>query len=1063
MPNSPFMNITVPSKYNTFIFLVLVVSGLAGNYFKYPVFLNIDFIFGSIFAMLALQFFGIGRGILAAAIIASYTYVIWNHPYAVIIMTAEVIAVGWLVERRKIGMVLADMIYWLIVGIPLVYLFYHVVMGSSLSSTYITMTKQAVNGITNVLIARLIFTGYTLHTRTALTSYREIFCNLLISFVLFPILVILMISSRNDFTETDLSIKHSLIENIQHEHLILDNWALDRRTAIVNLAGMAATRTYQQMQPRLEQAAKADHNFLRVGLLDKEATTTAYFPLTDEQGNNNIGKNFADRPYILSLKRTLKPMLSEVVMGKMSPPKPIVTMLAPIVLKGEYNGYIAGVLNLEHIKQNFEMSMRENDMLYTLLDSVGNIIMTNRADQKVMTPFDRGEGILSKTDTQIDQWIPVLPPFTPASERWKMSSYVAETGIGSLNEWKLILEQPVAPFQKALFDKYTNRLTILLFIVFGALVLAEIISRRFVRTLEQLNQITRHLPSQILNNIPVVWPESHIFELHIQIDNFKETATALSQQIQDIQKINMSLEELVEERTNALVASEEKHLSILLTAIDGFWFTDAEGHLLEVNETYCHMSGYSKQELLAMRISDLDVNKSGKDVTVHAHKIISLGNDRFESVHRRKDGTEFNVEVSAKYYPIEDGRFVAFLHDITERKNMEKERQNLEQQFYEAQKYECYGLLASGIAHDFNNILAIIMTQCSLARMDSSNISSYASELEKAVIRGADLCRQLLTYSGKASVTKTQIDMRLLTDEMINLLKATISPNINIRLDCLSDNPVVYGDSSQMRQVVMNLVINASEAIGSENGTIKVSLTDEIITEDTPLKNILLNKINPGRYICLEVTDNGCGMNKEVMQRIFEPFYTTKTTGRGLGTSAILGIVKSHNGSLVLNSIPGCGTTFKIFFPPCAATLMTEDALQGSRTEDWKGCGTILLVDDENVILQSVSYMLKKLGFTVIEAKNGEEALELFRLNFSDIDLVLTDIGMPVMSGYDLYCELKKIKPSLPIILSSGYADSDLKSKIDEDGLAGFLNKPYTFEELQIVLKVFFENHVING
>ena len=198
------------------LFIGLIAAGLAGNYFKFPIFLNIDFLFGSIFAMLALQFFGLGRGILAAAIIASYTYFLWNHPYAIIIMTAEVAVVGWLMNRRKMGMVLADTLYWLIIGMPLVYLFYHFVMHVPFSNTSIVMIKQAMNGIANALVARLIFTGFALRSRSSLTSYREIVYNLLAFFVLCPALIMLAVGSRTDFAETDRRIRTTLIQDSQH-------------------------------------------------------------------------------------------------------------------------------------------------------------------------------------------------------------------------------------------------------------------------------------------------------------------------------------------------------------------------------------------------------------------------------------------------------------------------------------------------------------------------------------------------------------------------------------------------------------------------------------------------------------------------------------------------------------------------------------------------------------------------------------------------------------------------------------------------------------------------------
>jgi hypothetical protein len=320
MSNTP-SSTTIPGKYSIPLLVVLIIAGLAGNYFKYPIFLNIDFLFGSIFAMLALQFFGLGRGIVAAAIIASYTYILWNHPYAIIIMTAEVVVVGWLYERRKMGLVLADMIFWLIIGMPLVYLFYHGVMHIPLSNASITMTKQAINGIANALVARLLYTGYMLRTRTTLTSYREIVYNLLAFFVLCPTLILLGISGRADFTETDQNIRTSLLQDISRDSQRLETWVVNRKKAIICLAEEAVTKTPQQLQPYLEHSIKSDSNFLRGGLLDKGAIITAYFPLVDELGQSNIGKSFADRPFIPKLKQTLKPMLSEVVMGRLGTPK----------------------------------------------------------------------------------------------------------------------------------------------------------------------------------------------------------------------------------------------------------------------------------------------------------------------------------------------------------------------------------------------------------------------------------------------------------------------------------------------------------------------------------------------------------------------------------------------------------------------------------------------------------------------------------------------------------------------------------------------------------------------
>jgi len=678
--HSKFCVVSVQLK--SLLFLILIVAGLAGNYFRYQAFFNIDFLFGSIFAMLALQFFGLGRGVLAAALISSCTYFIWNHPYAIIIQTAEVAVVGWLMYRRKTGMVLADTLFWLLIGMPLVYLFYHVAMHLSLNNVSIIMMKQAVNGIANALAARMIFITYSHRSRSALISYREIVFCLLTFFVLCPVLALLAVDSRSDFASTDDHIKSLLLQNLQRETSMLETWVANRKTAIINLASMAASRSPRQMQPYLEEATKSDINFQRVGLYDVSATTTAFFPLTDELGHSNIGKNFADRPFIPRLKQTLKPILSEVVLGKIGIPRPIVLVVAPVVIRAEYGGYVAGILSLEQVRRNLETSMNNSGTLYTLLDRNGTIIMSNRKDQKVMAHFERGKGELKPREKGIAQWIPELPPNTPASERWKTSLYVVENTVGNPAEWKLVLEQPVAPFQKSLNDSFTAKLTLLFLILLATQALAEFFSRNVVKSLERLSFITRELPEKLAQSgNTLVWPESGVEEAHQLIQNFRMMSDSLSQQFLTINRINETLEQRIEERTEKIRKSEDKHHSILRSAMDGYWQADMEGRLLEVNQAYCAMSGYTEQELLSMRISDLDMMVSPDYSDTRIRKIREHGEDRFESRHRRKDGTCFDVEVSVKYHSHDGGTSVAFLRDITSRKQAAEDLRQSENRF----------------------------------------------------------------------------------------------------------------------------------------------------------------------------------------------------------------------------------------------------------------------------------------------------------------------------------------------------------------------------------------------
>jgi diguanylate cyclase (GGDEF)-like protein/PAS domain S-box-containing protein len=590
------MDANVSSKWSiqvrASVLLALIALGLIGNYFKYPIFLNIDFLFGSIFAMLALQVFGLGSGIVVGAITAAVTYFLWNHPYAIIIMTAEVAAVGLLMRHKNIGLVLADAIYWLVIGMPLVYVFYHGIMDVPLGNTSIVMTKQAVNGVANALLARLLFSGYALATGSANISYRDLIYNLLSFFALYPALILLMVSSHIDFLETDRQIRYDLVQNTRLVSNRIDVWSRNRAKEIGYLAALAATLNPEQMQPRLVQTHESDANYLRIGLHNKEAVTTAFSPPFDEFGNSNIGRNFADRPFIPRLKQTLKPMLSEVVMGQIGKPKPIVSILAPVVKANEYQGYVSGILILDELKEFLDKNTQSGTMLYALLDTNGRVILTNHIDLKFMQTFGRSAGRLNRLDESISQWIPKVSANTPISEQWKSSFYVADSPVGVLPEWRLILEQPVAPFQKVLYAQYTDELALLFVLLFTALALAEFLSRQVVARTEQLSQFTKTLPKELSLGVEPVWPKSNLTEHHNLIERFKEMATSLSGQFSANQELTATLEKRVAERTAALMASEEKFRLLIDNSHDIIYTLNQNGLITYVSPAWTGLLGH---------------------------------------------------------------------------------------------------------------------------------------------------------------------------------------------------------------------------------------------------------------------------------------------------------------------------------------------------------------------------------------------------------------------------------------------------------------------------------------
>ncbi len=669
-------------KVSLLLWLMLVAAGLAGNYFKFPLFLDIDFLFGSIFAMLALQFFGLGRGILAAALIASYTYFLWNHPYAVVIMTAEVAVVGWLVQRRKLGLVLADALYWLVLGIPLVFVLYRFVMQASLETTEVTMVKQAVNGIANTLVARLIFIGLALRSGEARFSFRELIYNLMAFFVLFPTLIMLTVGGRTDFHNVDVRIRASLTQEKRVAAELLSTWLSNRRSSLVNLAQLAAAQTARQMQVHLAQALQSDRNFQRIGLLDKDAVSTAFFPLFDELGQINVGKNFADRSFVPALKQTLRPVLSEIFMSRIGKPKPVVLVAAPVLTQGNYDGFTSGVLSLEQIEHQLSQLAGGEGMLYTVLDKGGKVIMTNRSDQTVMQAFARGRGAMNGLDAEVSQWVPNAVANKPVAERWKSSLYVVESDMGDFADWRLLLEQPLAPFQKLLFDNYTNQLTLLFLLLLASLVLAEILSRGTVQALDQLSNISRelaHRPEAFRQD--VAWPRSSISQTWQLVESFRAMSESLTRQFQEIRQSRATLETRVQERTqelqhsNSLLQGILDNIPVGLSAFDGELNLVAHNRLFRVNlglpDSLFDGRGTRFESIISHNAEQGEYGEGDRAQLVQSivERASHPQSHQFERV--RPNGTVLEIRGA----PLPGGGFVTTYADITERKRIEAENQ----------------------------------------------------------------------------------------------------------------------------------------------------------------------------------------------------------------------------------------------------------------------------------------------------------------------------------------------------------------------------------------------------
>ena len=542
--------------------------------------------------------------------------------------------------------------------------------------------------------------------------------------------------------------------------------------------------------------------------------------------------------------------------------------------------------------------------------------------------------------------------------------------------------------------------------------------------------------------------EDALRQLHLLLE------TQVTHRTAQLHEANQRLSEELAERVRteqALRESEERFRHMADTAPVMIWVTGPDRVVSFLNKTWLKFTG---------RTLDKDLQKAWTE-SVHPEDLrrcvdcyssaYEQNRDfRLEYRLRRADGEYRWVLCSGTPRFAPGGAFAGYIGsdiDITDEKNAQA-------QAFERQKLESLGVLCSGIAHDFNNMLGSILaeTEVQLAESVAESPSREGTEKIRAVaVRAAEIVRELMAYAGHESPVFGPVDLSSLVAEMLELLKISIHRGAELNLDLPANLPSVRANAAQIRQLMLNLVTNASEALATDAGVISVSLAT--VRSDGELSDAEAGPSASG-YVRLMVTDNGCGMTPEIQAKIFDPFFTTKFAGRGLGLGAVQGIVRHHGGTIRVSSVPGQGSRFEIFLP----CLVEPDrqpappALRPSVAAAKGAVATILLVEDEETLSMAVSRMLRKKGYSVLEAADGLAAVDLFRANHHAIDLVLLDLTLPEMSGQQVLRELRRIQPNLKVILTTAYGREMALTSLGGLQPWLFLRKPYRFDEL---LKLF--------
>lgn len=516
--------------------------------------------------------------------------------------------------------------------------------------------------------------------------------------------------------------------------------------------------------------------------------------------------------------------------------------------------------------------------------------------------------------------------------------------------------------------------------------------------------------------------------------------------IMDITECNRT-EELLKE-------SEARYRQLFENAPAGIYEVDlTTGRMLSVNDSLCEYTGYTKDELLNMNALDLLTEESQK-IFIERMAGFAAGKPvtaNLEFKCRCKSGREFWMSINPKYF-YKEGipvRASVVAHDITERKRLEAEKAQLETQNRQLQKAESLSRMAGAIAHNFNNQLQVVLGNLEMAMNDKPSDSECLAEAMNAARKAADVSGLMLTYLGQKSGNQEPIDLSEVCRRRYTLLQSVAPKDMILKADFPPAGPVIRANADQILHVLTNLVTNAWES--TEENQRGIVLTVKTVSKaDIPAFKRFPADWKPQEsvYACLELVDAGCGISCEDIEKIFDPFYSTKFTGRGMGLSVVLGIVKSHNGGITVESEPGGGSIFRVFFPLSAEEILLQPDKQ-IQSPEIQGGGTVLLIEDEEQVRKMANKMLTHLGYTVIEAKDGSEAVQIFQQHQDEIRCVLSDLTMPGMNGWDTLASLRKLSPGIPVILSSGYDEARVMADEHSERPNAFLGKPYQLKGLK--------------
>lgn len=800
------------------LFIFYGAAGFLGNWFKLQLFFNVDFLFGSFFVMLAVARLTAPAACCIALIAGSCTWLLWNHPWAMVTFVMEAAFVA-MVNRRKPGIILlADTFFWLFLGMPLVWLFYHVFMHIPNQATQLIALKQSINGIFNALLATMLIYWVPLLRRTVPervrpVPLRELIVTTLVAAVMMPTFVDMVLDIRKNMADNNAAMVRHTRQVSESVRNLVSSWITENHESVIALAsqvGDPASTPFREMQKLTTTVHLANRNLLRVGVLDNKAVTVSFSPLIDSVGKSTLGRDFSDRPFIPPMRQTLRPLVPDVVPGRIGPRTPILPLVAPIVVNGAYRGYCTGILDLGKLGKQIGAFKEKAGYDLTILDREGRFIASTREKWEPMGKFSRpADGRLQAVTADVTHWIPAAVKGTSIMQRWKSSYYFKEEKISSEIPWTVVVETSLTGYLNDLTQMTIDTFQMLWMVLLLMLAISYLISRSIVVPLNRLEHATSELSDKLTGVTDINWPASGIKEIRSLTGNFRDMSLALIRSFGDLVKLNHELEKRVDERTRELKEREES--------------------LEALNRS---LEGRVRSAVDEIRVKDA--------LMLQQSRLAAMGEMINNIAHQwRQPLNNLGLIIQNNCFEYEAGVMTREQMAIDTKKSME------------------------------------------LIQFMSQTINDFSRFFRK-------------------DKEKTTFRVREILDKALGLIEANLrSHAIRVSIESADETIEVEGYQNEYSQALLNLLCNAR---------------DVLLEREVKQPEIFIAFFREAGRVVVTVRDNAGGIDDHLIDRVFDPYFTTKEQGKGTGIGLYMSkvIIEQHmSGSLTVKNTD-VGAEFRV-------------------------------------------------------------------------------------------------------------------------------------------------------